>query len=404
MSYTDTFGGSPVQPARVSLRQVALSTNTTLNWPSSLTDTDDVVAFVMEVTPSTTSLSLTMPDATQAAVGTDTLFRNLGVNTFNVLKSDGTLILSVGSGQAQYVYLRDNSTSAGTWASVQFGTGTSAADAAALAGLGIVAANGLLNTAHPVTEYNSTSTVGTNDRAQTLKWTGGVGTFNFTAASTLGNNWYTLVVNQGSGILTLDPNSSETIDGESTKSINPGESCFVISDGTNLITLGYGREVSSTVSRLSKSVAGSTDVTLTASECENQVLDFTGALTGNINVIVTTTVNIYYVFNNTSGAYTLTVKTAAGTGIAVTQGNRTILECDGTNVVDPQSGTSGTVTSITAGTGLSGGTITGSGTIALANTAATPGAYNAINGTVDAQGRLTSTGETMANNLLQYQT
>jgi hypothetical protein len=134
------------------------------------------------------------------------------------------------------------------------------------------------------------------------------------------------------------------------------------------------------------------------------VLEFTGALTGNINVIVTTTVNVYYVFNNTSGSYTLTVKTAAGTGVAVTQGNRTILECDGTNVVDPQSGTAGTVTSVTAGTGLSGGTITGSGTIALANTAATPGAFNAINGTVDAQGRLTATAETMANNLLQYQT
>lgn len=85
---------------------------------------------------------------------------------------------------------------------------------------------------------------------------------------------------------------------------------------------------------LSKSVAGSANVTLTAVEAGNAILEFTGTLTGNIAVIVPNApTRTWVVRNATTGAFTLTVKTAAGSGIPILQGAQSQVYSDGTNVL-----------------------------------------------------------------------
>jgi hypothetical protein len=81
------------------------------------------------------------------------------------------------------------------------------------------------------------------------------------------------------------------------------------------------------------SVAGGLDVTLTTAQARPAVIQLTGLITANINVIVPTLGAFYEVENKTTGAFTVTVKTASGTGVLVPQGARTALHCDTINIV-----------------------------------------------------------------------
>lgn len=86
--------------------------------------------------------------------------------------------------------------------------------------------------------------------------------------------------------------------------------------------------------RVSIAVGGGAGTTvLTAAQWRNDIIEFTGALTGARTIEVPALVSRQkIIYNATTGAFTLTVKTAAGTGKALAQGKRNVLYCDGVNV------------------------------------------------------------------------
>lgn len=92
---------------------------------------------------------------------------------------------------------------------------------------------------------------------------------------------------------------------------------------------------------LSKSVAGSANVTLTSNnadptaESSNKVIEFTGTLTGNIYVFIPAVENNYIFFNNTSGSFSLTVAPTghSANGVAIVQGAHTIMYNNANNKI-----------------------------------------------------------------------
>lgn len=352
MSYVSPFTGDVVQPTDVSYRSVTLSSNTQLNWPSNSTTNLNYAARIMNVTATAGSLSLYMPPANQASVGNDALIRNVGANTFTVKDYAGTnTIVSVAAGESKYIYITANPDDAGTWGVIAFGVGTSSADAATLAGYGLVASGATLNQSHPSAAITTGATFAATDRAQTRVWGSGTGVATLPAAATLGNNWFTLFKNNGTGSFTISCSGGELIDGNSSKTFNPTESAFIVCTGTAYVTVGYGVSSSFVFTALVKAVTGGAYL-LTNNEAANTIQTYTGTLVSNVTVTFPPVVNLYVISNQTTdNGYSLTITTGLGYTATIPPGQQATLICDGTNFLNANTTQAGATTvSLTDGT------------------------------------------------------
>jgi hypothetical protein len=246
-----------------------------------------------------------LPDATQGSVGEDILFRNLGINTFIVKDAAGGESISIAAGKARYVYLTNNSSVGGVWDSIEFGAGTSYADAAALQGAGLTTVSGRLATTQNIVNVTTSPSITDSSRAATFVWNSGAGTFNLPTASSLSSGWYIGFRNGGTGALTILTQSPSLINGLSSVTANPGDSGFIVYDvnSNNFVTVGLSAPANITFTSATydvDAIPGSTFSLVTFAPIIQTYTAQSGSRSTTLTVTLPATTQLY-IFNNSTG-------------------------------------------------------------------------------------------------------
>ena len=350
-TFTSPFTGDVVQPTDVSYQSITFSTNPELSWPENTIPggTTVVAARIIDCVATVGGLSIRLPPANQASVGTDILFRNRGAQDFVVEDYTGGNDVTITAGTARYFYLTDNTTEAGVYRNFTYGAGTSIADAASLVGSGLTTMAGRLETSTDVVEVAIAPTLDENSRALAYVWTSGAGTFNLPDPATIEPGWFVMIRNNGTGALTITPFAGSTIDGQSTSTFFPSDSAIVVydADTDNFFTVGLARQSSVVYTAATYDVDGIIGNTLSLVSFAPTIqtyVAFSGTRTVNLDVTLPAITQLYVV-NNATGqpgyAITFQVDGSAQPPIAFANGVTAILLSDGVTLSVLSQGTTG---------------------------------------------------------------
>lgn len=330
-TYTSPFTGTVVQPTDVSYYELNFSSNVQLYWPAVVNPQQVPAARIIDATPSTSGLVISLPEADQGAVGTDILIRNFGSDDFTVQDFTGTGSVLVAVGQSKYFYLSDNSTAAGVWQNVEFGAGTSSADAATLAGNGLVALAGKLNTTQNVVEVSSPPSITDASRAATYLWTGGNGTITLPTAASLSGGWYISFKNAGTGSLIFTAQGTSLVNGQSTVTINPNESGFLIFQQSTGDFFTVGLAIPSNITFTSATydvdtILGSTLSLVSYAPIIQTYVALSGTRTSTLAVTLPATTQLYVLVNDTNQpSYNITFQVSGSLQTPITLSNGSVL-------------------------------------------------------------------------------
>ena len=303
-TFTSPFTGDVVQPTDVSYYALSFSTDTQLVWPAVVNGQQVPASRIMDCAATVVNRSILLPDASQGALGTDILLRNLGINDFVVTDAAGGQSVTVAIGKSRYFYLTDNTSLGGTWANVEFAAGTSYADAATLQGAGLTTLSGKLATTQNIVNVSTTPVINDASRASTFVWNGGAGAVILPPILTLSRGWYIGFRNSGTGSLTIAPQSPTVINGQSTIVANPGDSGFIVYDvntGTYL-TVGLASPANVTFTSATydvDSIPGDTFSLITYAPIIQNYIAQTGSRNTTLTVTLPAITQIYILINAT---------------------------------------------------------------------------------------------------------
>jgi len=335
--FTSPFTGTVVQPTDVSYYALSFSANVQLYWPAVVNPDQVPAARIIDATPSVASLIIKLPEANQGTTGADILIRNFGAVAFTVQDFAGTGSVSIAAGVSKYFYLSSNTTSAGVWQNVTFGTGTSSADAASLAGLGLVALSGQLNTTQNIIEVSSPPTVTDASRASTFIWTAGNNTINLPTAASLTAGWFIAFRNTGTGTLTFAPQGASLINGGATLGVNPAESGFILfqQSTNNFFTVGLAAPSNVTFTSASydvDSILVNTFSLVSYAPIIQTYVALSGTRAATLAVTLPATTQLYVLVNDTGQAgYNITFQVSGSlqTPISLANGAVALVLSDG---------------------------------------------------------------------------
>lgn len=311
-TFTSPFTGTVVQPTDVSFYALNFSSSVQLYWPAVVNPTQIPAARIIDATPSTFGLSITLPEADQGSVGSDILIRNLGVNSFTVNNFGGFPSITVSPGSALYFYLTDNTTAAGVWQNVPFGAGASAADAAALQGAGLTTIGGKLAVTGNIVTTSVAPTLLDSTRASTIVWTGGNGTINLPAANTLTGGWFIGFRNNGTGSLLIQGQGTTQINLQPDLTVNPGFSGYLIFQQStgNFYTVGLANPATVTFTSATYDVDAVPGTALNLTSYAPIIQTYVGLSSTravDLDVTLPAITQLYVLVNNTgSSAYNVT--------------------------------------------------------------------------------------------------
>jgi hypothetical protein len=329
-TYVSPFTGDVVQQTDVTYFELNFSTNQTLHWPVTVNPPEVPAARIMDCTPSTAGLSVALPPGGQGSNGTDILFRNFGAVSFTVTDSAGGASVSIGAGVSKYFYLSDNSTEAGTWQNVTFGTGTSSADAASLQGAGLTTLAGKLATTQTPITSSTAPTLDNTSRANTYIWTGGNGTFTLPAAAGLTPGWYFNFRNNGTGAINIIGTGASQVNNQPNITVNPGESGILMfqSSTGNFFTVGLATPSNVTFTSATydvDAVIGSTFSLVSYAPIIQTYVALSGTRTTDLDVLLPATTQLYILLNDTTGVtYNVTFQVSGSSQAPIPLGPGTV--------------------------------------------------------------------------------